>query len=341
MQHRNNRYFYTFLAPKEKQLFETLFDGVLQRKTCFDFDMRGMSVHNIEKTVEALVMDCPELYNVKSWDLEWYANKIKFCSVDPFQYPAHEDALIRKKLDEIVAGFPDMSSDFDKELSIHNYLVKTCKYDVNYSSRPKGSRIDIENHSMVGPLIKNMGVCDGFAKAAQYLCLKLNIPVVFVIGESRNMSVYGGHAWLAVKIGGNYYHLDLSHDVCISEDLSTPRYSYFNVTDGEICKDHRWDRVKYKGVVCNSEIYNYYRKFNRYYATPAQIRCAITQLIDKAFRYETRVRVDFRVANVISENSVHDIIVSVAKSHRRVEGVSYCNSALNTYSATFSLSSPT
>ena len=82
-------------------------------------------------------------------------------------------------------SFPDLANNFERELSIHNYLVKTCKFDIDHHIRAKNSKMDPENHSMIGPLIGNIGVCAGFAKAVQYLCLQLNIPVVCKLLQQR------------------------------------------------------------------------------------------------------------------------------------------------------------
>ena len=334
MLHIDNRYFYSFLSTKEKQLFEIVFNGVNQRKTRFKFRMVDV---NVDKVIEALSYDCPELYNIKSWGMTYTESEIWFSDSNPFIYSLKEETEIKKRLDDIVFSFPEGQDDFSKELSVHNYIVKTCTFDQEYKNRAKNSKLDYENHSIVGPLVRGVGVCSGFAKATQYLLMRLGIPVIYCTGRITDALESEGHAWTIVNIQSQYYHLDVSHDVCLSEDLTVPRYSYFNVTDLDIKKDHIIDSNKYKKISCVSNLLNYYQKFNRYYTNRTQIRNSVLTFIQGAYALDTSRRIDFRVSSSISEADVHTIMLDIMNSTERVQGFTFSGGALNTFSVSFDL----
>lgn len=336
MKYINNRYFYSFLSLKEKQLYELLFDGINQRRTRFSFNMSGVNVDNL---IDALFCDCPELFNVKSWDMTYTDREIWFSERNPFLYSPIEEKEIKNRLDDIVLSFPLGQDGFMKELSVHNYLVRACKFDRDYSSRAAGSKEEHENHSMIGPLIHGLGVCSGISRAAQYLLMRLEVPVIYCTGRISGAAESEGHAWLIVKIQNQYYHLDVSHDVCLSENMTVPRYSYFNVTDSDISQDHIIDKNKYSRLSCNSNLLNYYQRYNRYYTNRAQIKNSVKKFINDAYPLETKRRIDFRVASNITEDDVNAIMVDIMNTTDRALGFSFSGGALNTYSVLFSLNS--
>lgn len=334
MKYKNNRYFYSLLSLKEKQLFELLFDGIIQRKTKFSFNMSGVNVDNI---IDALFYDCPELFNIRSWAMTYTDCEIWFSDPNPFLYSPIEETKIKSKLDDIFLSFPLGQDDFMKELSVHNYLVRACKFDRDYSSRAAGSKEECENHSMIGPLIRGLGVCSGISRAAQYLLMRLEVPVIYCTGRISGASESEGHAWLIVKIQNQYYHLDISHDVCLSENMTVPRYSYFNVTDSDISQDHIIDRNKYSRLPCTSNLLNYYQRYNRYYTNRQQIKNSVRKFINDAYPFETKRRIDFRVASNITEDDVNAIMVDIMNTTERILGFSFSGGALNTYSVLFNL----
>jgi hypothetical protein len=65
------------------------------------------------------------------------------------------------------------------------------------------------------------------------------------------------HAWNLVKIGGNYYHLDVTwNDPVVENGPERVLYTYFNLNDKEIQKDHSWETGAYPQ--CVSDQFNYY-----------------------------------------------------------------------------------
>lgn len=145
-------------------------------------------------------------------------------------------------------------SDYEKELIIHDYLIQNTEYSLTANDLVRTG---------VGVLATGYGVCEGIAKAAKYLFDIAKIPCAIVSGtgcSSTSDDSYEPHAWNVVKIGDEWYHLDITFDLGVSG--KSQRYDYFNLTDDEILRDHRITVPC--GVLCKDDSLNYYVKNGLY-----------------------------------------------------------------------------
>jgi len=158
-------------------------------------------------------------------------------------------------------------SDYEKALTIFDWISMNTKYDHTYSnsyisslpySNPSfylegvfltDSRIinisEQENFidllyefDFVNNYLDCYAVCDGFSKAYSLLCRMEGIDCIKVTGTVPS----GGHAWNKVKIDNNYYLVDItwSDMLCEMKDESKKElisHKYFLVTD-EFCNTH-------------------------------------------------------------------------------------------------------
>ncbi|MBB3112222.1 hypothetical protein FHS18_004308 [Paenibacillus phyllosphaerae] len=124
-------------------------------------------------------------------------------------------------------------SDYEKELAIHDYLVLNTVYDednYNQGTVPKDS------YSAYGALILGIAVCQGYANAANLMLNLAGIEAHIVTGTVNGEA----HAWNKVKLGGEYYNLDVTWDDPVPDIAGRVDYGYFNVTDEELRQDHSW-----------------------------------------------------------------------------------------------------
>ena len=128
---------------------------------------------------------------------------------------------------EIYAGItPDMD-DYDKLKYFHDYLVLNCETTSG----------DEFADTIFGALVKKKAHCEGYSKAFSYLCNLAGIENVLVTGET-----YVPHMWNMVKLGGNWYHVDVTWDDPadqLHENFpDVILYQYFMVTDSVIENNH-------------------------------------------------------------------------------------------------------
>ncbi len=111
---------------------------------------------------------------------------------------------IEKVRDYIVRNIKE-KSDYDKIRLVHNYLRDTIEYDSTVS---KDNIYDI-----YGALVLRECVCEGYAKAFQYIMNEVGIENVIVIGTGTNSTgKTESHAWNYVKLNDNWYAIDVTWD---------------------------------------------------------------------------------------------------------------------------------
>lgn len=166
-----------------------------------------------------------------------------------YKVTVYEKSL-NKRVNQIVKSCinKDMSN-YEKVKAVHNWLIRNVKYDYY---RLQTGTIPAVSHTAKGALIKKVAVCDGYAHAFQMIMSRLNIPCKFVVGRSQGV----GHGWNMVKLGGKWYHVDVTFDDPIvnnSNTNTTPRYNYFLKSSATMSKSHTWKKSKYPN--CTSKKY--------------------------------------------------------------------------------------
>lgn len=111
-------------------------------------------------------------------------------------------------------------SDFQKEKLLHDYIATYVSYDDS-----------LRKYTAYEALKTGEAVCQGYALLTYRLMDEAGIPVRIVSGSVST----GLHAWNKVKLGGQWYNVDTTWDSQNGLD-----YSYFNVSDAELKRDHKW-----------------------------------------------------------------------------------------------------
>ena len=236
--------------------------------------LRGYKLESgeIKKVIYAFQNDNPEVFWLASRYYITYRGTdtiLKISSV--MKKGEYEESLkkLNSQVDKILKSVPEGLSEYKRELFVHDYIIENCEYDkANYSQKPW------EKYTCLGCLVSKRAVCEGYSKATQLLLMRLGVRCRTITG-SRGQE---HHMWNMVNIGGDWYHLDVTWD----NKESLNRYSYFNVTDGVIRKDHKVNEeiskmtnlnfyeknYNFSLPICNSNKYNYFM-LNSLYVTSA------------------------------------------------------------------------
>ena len=108
--------------------------------------------------------------------------------------------------------------------------------------------------------MKGRAVCEGYARAMQWLLNKSGIPCTLVNGNDRDGNA---HMWNMVTVDGENYHLDATWDD--TDDLL--RHNYFNLTTDEIGASHKISADNIGIPICTATTANFYRRTGRYIDT--------------------------------------------------------------------------
>lgn len=94
--------------------------------------------------------------------------------------------------------------------TIHDWLVSSITYDFAlYESSRNDENLKHNSAFYIdGVFVKNRAVCDGLARAVNFLCAIEGIDAVRVTGTYSS----GPHAWNKVKIDDKWYNLDVTAD---------------------------------------------------------------------------------------------------------------------------------
>lgn len=164
-------------------------------------------------------------------------------------------AEVEAKVKQIVSKIGTSWSDYDKEKYIHDYLVDTIKYNQAVAANPITDGNVHQALDAYGALIGKSAVCEGYAKAFQYLC--------YTVGLNANQ-VYGvEHEWNVVKLDGEWYQIDVTWDDPIVNggkvDMKT--YDFFNLTTKQmLAKEHFIDPNSPLSVPTCTATKNKYKK---------------------------------------------------------------------------------
>lgn len=115
--------------------------------------------------------------------------------------------------------------------AVNDYIVKNTKYSTSKSTK----------YSAYGVLYDKQAVCQGYAYTAYLMLKALDYNVKYVTGTGRGVA----HAWVMVKIGKNWYHLDTTFNDPVPDRKNVSSYSYYLVSDKNLSKTHVWDTTKY------------------------------------------------------------------------------------------------
>ena len=128
--------------------------------------------------------------------------------------------LLRDAILEKING----KSDLEKLRYIHNYLIDNIDYETTISQP--------NIYNIYGALILKECVCEGYAKAFQYLVSAAGFENVIINGKATNtIGETENHAWNYVKIDNSWYAVDTTWDDPIiiggGKLTESNRYQYF------------------------------------------------------------------------------------------------------------------
>lgn len=228
--------------------YDLIFEGVKEREDSIDISAAGLPVDWVDAVYNAVLRDHPELFWMPVGYYYYYNTAGVAHTVKPeYTIGISELPGMKAKFDsrvsELLGKVNGVTDDIEKEHILHDELAACIEYDYAYSSP--------NMHNAYGALVEGKAVCDGYARAFQYLLQRSGIQSFIATGSSVNPGTgrAEGHAWNYVRLGGEYYHVDLTWD-----DQGDQLYhNYLNVSDEMILEDHVIEEAKYELPVCDSE----------------------------------------------------------------------------------------
>lgn len=177
-------------------------------------------------------------------------------------------------------GCPEDADAYTRELFLHDALIAHTTYDTETAAQ--GGTAYGTAFTAYGALVEQKAVCEGYARAMQYLLHRAGIPCTLVSGTVNQNEP---HMWNAVEIDGRGYHLDVTWDGAEGQISHT----FFNVTTEQIEQSHRPDEDNVGVDTYTATAANYYQKEERFldvYDRSLLAEAAAKQILSDADRVE-------------------------------------------------------
>lgn len=237
-------YAYHKLEPDEQQIYLEVLDALTNLET-------GTKVSTLDKTVLDRIFTCvmndhPELFYVEGYQYTEYTYGSSITSLTFSGTYSMSDAevdyyklLIEQKVKECFTHVPLNEDEYSTVKYLYEWLISNTEYDKNVQ----------DNQNICSVFLQGKSVCQGYAKAMQYMLQRVDIPCLLLTGFTNGER----HAWNLVKVDGDYYYLDPTwgdasyayHGAASAEQGFAPviNYDYFLVTEDEMTRTHSFEKV--------------------------------------------------------------------------------------------------
>lgn len=200
----------------------------------------GLNETDIDRIFQCVLMDHPELFYVEGYTYTKYTRgeelvAIRFSGTYGME---SEQVLLRQAeiddaVQELLQGAANLSDDYDKVKYVYDTLIRNTEYDLTAP----------DNQNIYSVFVNGKSVCQGYAKAVQYLLERMGVACTLVQGS---VDTGEGHAWNLVKVNGSFYYVDatwgdasyLSGDDTVNGYVPEINYDYLCVTTQQLFRTH-------------------------------------------------------------------------------------------------------
>ncbi|MBQ8015903.1 MAG: hypothetical protein IJ264_06950, partial [Clostridia bacterium] len=253
------KFYYSELSDPEKHAYNEILSNVYDLPE--SIRIPAIDGEQLNRVFTALLCDNPDLFFVGRKCTLSSKMLVTTCSVEytlTKEEYAEQKALLEKKCAGMIASLTAPDDEWQTELEIHDYIIENCEYKIVES--------ELVYSSAYGAIVNGEAACEGYSKAAKLLFDMVGIESAVVSGSSSTPETEEGpHMWNAVKINGDFYHLDCTWDDPVNENgVPIKTYSYFNVSDDMIADTHSGFSYDFG---CTATEANYYEKTGRYFTS--------------------------------------------------------------------------
>lgn len=242
-------------ADWEEDAYRLILDAWQQQKTICDVSSlrisRELHLDDFRTLLSEVINDHPELFYADRYGtIRSSSGVIQTVTLSYRNFPNGINQAIRNfnaAADSALSQLQGVESEAEKALLLHDWLVLRCDYN-----RPASQALwqgtweefckttdNIHMWSAYGALVNGDPVCQGYALAYKYLLSLAGIDSIYLSSRAMN------HAWNAVRIDGEWYHVDITWDDPTPGTEGRCVYSYFLLSDDtikdETHRHHGWD----------------------------------------------------------------------------------------------------
>lgn len=314
----DSRLYYSNLGANARQAYDMIMAEIKSHPE--QIEIPELNNSELDAVFKALCYDNPDLLclgrTCKTLTNGWSFSK-KCVFIPEYSCTREECETRSRALEEaasdILASAGRFSSDYEKELFVHDYIVENCAY--------AGGRTQTDDFSTAySALVSGEAVCEGYAKAAQLLLMRMGVKNYLITGNAVDkQGVSELHMWNVVYVDGKPYHLDVTWDDPTGGTPDAVSHAYFNLTDADISLDH--SNFEPEQPNCLHTESNYFVKESLYFLTynsssAERIKNALSQSVKKGqntcqIRFSTAAEYERAERYLIDNGEIYDILKRV------------------------------
>ncbi len=253
------------LSLEEQKVYAEILSSLLGLEKETTLSTRDTSL--IYKAFQCVMLDHPEIFYVDGYKYTEYSSdemieKIVFSG--NYIYDIEEIRVRQEKIADVAAkivdGAPDTTDEYEKVKYVYETIIRNTEYDT----------ASVDNQNICSVFLNGRSVCQGYAKALQYLLREMGMDAGLVIGTVREGD---GHAWNLVSVNDNWYYLDATWGDAFylfgegqkqQPQTAAVNYDYLCVTTKQISQTHVMD-MPVALPECTSLADNYYVREGLYF----------------------------------------------------------------------------
>lgn len=233
-------YAYDTLAVDEQIVYEEILNGLLEMQE--ETTVSTLDERTLERVFACVMNDHPEIFYVDGYTYTKYTvgDELTKLSFQGNMIYSPEEIKLRQEsiehaVSEIFARMPYGMDEYETVKFFYEYIINHTEYATDAP----------DNQNICSVLLEGRSVCQGYAKALQYLLLEAGQEAALVTGVVSNGE---GHAWNLVRMDGDWYYVDATFGDASYQmgegshyemgEVPSIDFSYLGVTTKELSRTH-------------------------------------------------------------------------------------------------------